>query len=695
MLGSPVNRIDAVTIQGYFDMVRDAGVYGWVYDDNAPAKHICVEAVAEDGRIVGTALANMFRGDLLTAGCGVGGCCAFKIELIGNLADYIGRRISVRPAGTDMYLAGGPQTVTLNPNLHSVLTRGARVKPILRQLRVRLDREAKGAISIIMPVFNTPQKWLVEALESVRAQWCGHWELICINDASTSPHVAPILAAYARSDPRIRVFTCPINEGIAHATNIGLRAARHSYVAFFDHDDYLEPHAVWRLLRAAHKTGADLIYSDELVTSESIDHILDVRMRPAFSHDYYLSHPYFVHLLCVRRDVAHQACGFDETMHISADVDFVLRVIEQAQTVAHIPAALYRWRTHGGSAGHTNQAAVTSATVAAIQRHLARLGTKAVVSAGVSFNQYRVDWPAPRERTLIVVPTKNGVDLLRKCVQSIERTVDPDLYSLVVIDHQSDDKRTRHYLRNIAARHIVMPYAGPFNFAHMNNLAVRRHGKGCRFVLFMNNDVEAIHPGWLVRLMSLAARRDIGAVGPALIFSDRRIQHAGVIIGYGDAAEHVGKALPLQSDEGERTHGSNCILTSVRDSSAVTGACLLTRRSVFNAVHGFRKELPVAFNDTDLCLRLREHGMRVLYDGNTVLYHHESVTRAQTNDLVHPKDTERFYRTWRHMMHGADPFYHPSLSLTVADHILREELVVPQVAARVIAPSFAFNRRRA
>ena len=238
-----------------------------------------------------------------------------------------------------------------------------------------------------------------------------------------------------------------------------------------------------------------------------------------------------------------------------------------------------------------------------------------------------------------------------------------------------------------------MPYAGSFNFAHMNNVAVRRYGKGCRFVMFMNNDVEANQTGWLGRLMSLAARHDIGAVGPALIFSNRRIQHAGVVIGYNDAAEHVGKLLPFDDEAGGRTLGANCILTSVRDYSAVTAACLLMRRSVFLAVGGFRKQLPVAFNDTDLCLRVRERGLRVLYDGNTVLHHDELTTRAQTDDLVHPEDTAWFYSTWRHLMHGADPFYHPALSLTVTDHILREELVVSPATPRVVTRALASDSR--
>jgi len=229
-----------------------------------------------------------------------------------------------------------------------------------------------------------------------------------------------------------------------------------------------------------------------------------------------------------------------------------------------------------------------------------------------------------------------------------------------------------------------MPYEGTFNFSRMNNLAATLHGRGCEFVLFMNNDVEAIEPGWLDRMASLAARPDIGAVGPALLFSDRRIQHAGVVIGFSDAAEHVGKFVPFEDEVGARSLGANCTLSSVRDYSAVTAACLMMRRSVFEEVGGFREDFAVAFNDTDLCLRVRVSGYRALYDGHTHLYHHESATRAKTNDLVHPQDTQLFQETWSHLMKGADPFYNPSLSLTVQDHVLCNDLAASPPEPRVV-----------
>ncbi|WP_158806334.1 glycosyltransferase [Acidisoma sp. L85] len=676
-----------MTLSGFFDTVYGGSLYGWARDDADPTP-VWVEAVTEDGQVLGTAKADIFRDDLLLAGLG-DGCCAYKIDINGNITDLVDAKVSTRQVGRTSCLAGSPITIQLNPNFQYLLTRGTRAQPVLNKLRARLDREAgTDAISIIMPVFNTPQAWLIEALESVRAQWCSRWELICVDDGSAASHVLPILRGYAKIDERIRILQSPHNVGTAKATNFGLRAAKYDYVVFMDHDDYLEPHAIWRLIRAVQKSKADLLYSDEVVTSDSIEHILDIRARPAFSYDYYLSHPYFVHLVCVKREIAYRVGGWNEELAISADVDFVLRVIEHANTVAHVPSVLYRWRTHGNSAGHSKQEAVTTTTTMVLQRHLDRTGTKATASPGISFNQYRISWPIPEGRTLIVVPTKNSAELLQKCITSIEETVYPNRYRLVVVDHQSDDRRTKHYLRQtVSKRHIVMPYKGNFNFSRMNNLAVQQHSHGCEFVLFLNNDVEATEKGWLERMTSLAARPGIGIVGPSLLFGDRRIQHAGVIVGYSDAAEHVGKFVTFEDEAGARTLGANCTLTSVRDFSAVTGACLMMRLSVFQEVGGFREEFPVAFNDTDMCLRVRDLGYRVLYDGHTSLYHHESATRTQTNDLIHPEDTKLFQKRWKHLMHGADPFYHPFLSLTVQDHILAERLIVAPASPRIVNTS--------
>ena len=664
-----------LTLEGYFDSCHGTSAHGWATDRRRPKAPVVVEVVLADGRVLGRAEAKLFRGDLLDAGL-ADGLCAFKIDLGSQFLGLLGEKILVRVAGTELYLPGSPRTVELNPNLVRFSQRQNAVPArVLPRLKRRLNRGAGDlGISIVMSVYNTPQDMLMEAIASVHAQWCDRWELICVNDCSTEPHVARTLQHAAARDARIRVLTAPVNGGIAAATNYGLRAVRYPYVAFMDHDDVIEPDAVWQLVRAARLTDADLLYSDEATTDESTAGIADVKCRPAFSYDYYLSHPYFVHMVCVRTSIAQAVGGWDGSMAISADVDFVLRVLERSQAVAHVPAVLYRWRTHAGSAGHAAQSRVMAATRGALQRHLDRCGTGATVSDGVAFNQFDVAWPAAPGRILIVIPTKNKADLLRTAIESIERTAAGADYRIVVIDHQSTEPPAKRYLAALARRHAVMPYEGAFNYSRMNNLAVRAHGAGAEFVLFLNNDVEALHQGWLDHMRRLAARPDVGCVGALLLYADRRVQHAGVILGFNGSADHAMKFTDAYlDDKGKRSLGYNCSLTSVRDFSAVTAACMMMRREAFDAVGGFDEEFAIGFNDTDLCLRLRGRGLKVLYDGGAVLLHHESATRSDTRQVLHPEDTWRLLTRWRSILAEGDPFYSPLLSDRVQDHVLRED----------------------
>ncbi len=675
--GSPVFLQPMPDLLGRFDTLHGMSAHGWAMDRGNPARKLVVEALGPGGELLGSSTANIFRGDLLGAELAAG-LCAFKIDLSAHFDRLVGHDISVRIAGTDVRLPGSPIRIMPNGNMQRFLRRRemfvSRPGLLPRLKRALTHRAGDAGISIIMPVFNTPRAWLSEALESVRHQFCDNWELICIDDGSTAPHVAELLARYARNDSRVRVLTSPQNVGVTRATNFGLRAARHDYVTFLDHDDYLEPDAVWQLIRAARITGADLLYGDEVLTDEHLRGVLEFRMRPAFSHDFYLSHPYFVHPICVRTEIARAIGGWDETMPISADVDFVLRVIESSKRVAHVPAVLYRWRTHESSTGHAKQGDVMAATIGALQRHLDRLGRGGIVSEGPWFNQFRVDWPATEGKILIVIPTKNGRKFLQTAIDSIERTAAGANYSLVVIDHESNDPDTQAYLRDIAKRHIVMPYTGEFNFSRMNNQAVRRFGADCEFILFLNNDVEATQDGWLDRLRTLARRPDVGAVGALLMYADRRVQHAGVILGFNESADH---ALRLQDvfldNAGRRNLGYNCGLSSVRDYSAVTAACIMMRRTVFEQVRGFDEKFGIGFNDTDLCLRIGTAGYKILYDGHTVLYHYESATRSQTKQVFHPSDTKRMVKRWGKKLAEGDPFYNPNLSLRTQDHVPRED----------------------
>ena len=675
LTGSPLVIDPVPGLTGWFDSLHGMCAHGWAFDRTAPSAPVLVEVVGPGGVVLGSGAANLFRGDLLDAKLN-DGLCAFKIDLSAHFEALLEQEVVVRVAGGGAHLPGSPKRVTANRNILRFLHRRRAVKPeAAGRLRRMMNFRSHGqGISFIMPVFDTPRIWLIEALESVRTQFCDSWELICVDDGSTAPHVAEILNGYAARDKRVRVVKSPQNVGIARAVNFGLRVAKYDYVAFIDHDDKLEPDAAWQLLRAAQASDADLLYSDEAQTTDNIEAITELRLRPAFSHDYYLSHPYFVHIVCVRTDLARRIGGWDESMSISADVDFVLRAIEASRQVVHVPAVLYRWRTHSTSTGHAKQQTVMAATMGAIQRHLDRLQTGATVKEGAWFNQFRIDWPAMPGKILIVIPTKNKVDLLRVVIESVERFSGGVDYRIVVIDHASDEPESRAYLKSISKRHVVMPYEGSFNFSRMNNAAVAKHGGDAAFILFLNNDVEATQDGFLDRLRRLAARRDVGAVGALLMYADKTVQHAGVILGFNDSAEHALKFQPVFLDEaGRRNLGYNCALSSTRDYAAVTAACLMMRKSVFEEVGGFDEDFGIGFNDTDLCLRIGAAGYRILYDGSTLLYHYESATRSQTKQVFHPEDTTRMIKRWDEALHDGDRFYHPNLSLRTQDHVPRED----------------------
>ena len=671
-MSDPARGVSTSTL-GFFDRIEGSHALGWACDLADPAAPLTVEAVCE-GRVVAAGPADLYRGDVAAAGLPTARC-GFRLRLGPPLSALLGRDIHVRVAGTGQVLAGSPRRVAINPLLARFLTRADAIPPAaLARLRRRVTWQTRDTpVSVVMPVRDPAAPWLAQALASVRGQWSANWELVCVDDASTAPHVAALLGAAAGADARVRVLRAPAPVGIAAAVNFGLRAARGEYVLVLDHDDALEPDAVHALALAARQTGADLVYADEAVTGESTSDILEVRARPAFSYDYLLSHPYIVHPVLVRRDLAHRVAGWDESMPISADVDFLLRALERARRVAHVPRVLYRWRTHAGSAGHTARAGVMAATRGALARHLARRGIPATVQDGPGFNQFRVDWPDDGGDVLAVVPTRDRADLLRACAESVERTCRGERLRFVFVDHASTEPAARRLLARLARRHTVMPYEGPFNFARMNNRAVRAHGAGAKHLLFLNNDVEAVEAGWLPRLRSLSARPDVGAVGCQLLYGDGRIQHGGVLVGFRGAADHAGKLEPSVDEAGARNPGYGAMLTAVRDYSAVTAACMMLRREVFEAVGGFDEGFAVGFNDTDLCLRIRRAGWRVLYDGHTVLRHHESATRIERGQVEHPEDDARLRARWPAYFTRGDPFYNPLLSPAGQDHTPRDD----------------------
>jgi GT2 family glycosyltransferase len=649
-------------ITGAVDGLRGLAIEGWAWNPDRPADPVALN-ISVGGRLVGQARADLVRSDIVGLGLSEIPNCGFSFDLGRYIKAGDALSVDVELVDTKAPLAASPFDIDAMRGLARWLERA--VAPP--------SETGEPMISIITPVHDVDPDWFAETVQSVFRQTDGSWRWIIVDDGSSNADIKELLRRTAAQDDRVTLIANVEPRGTAAAINVGLTAAVGEYVLFLDHDDRLEPEAIRQLSYAA-SSGADIVYGDEAITGRGLSDLRSIMARPAFSWRYYLSHPYFVHPICVRRALA--SAGWDETLPASADIDFVLRMIEAAQLIAHQPGILYRWRTHENSSGHRLEDKVTGATVGAIGRHLDRMGVTASVTSAEKFNTYRLDTQDTGGRVLVIIPTKDRADLLRQCLSSLFSTCKAEDLDIVVIDHDSRDPELAELLADLAHRVRVMPFSGPFNYSRMNNLAVSAFARGHRFVLFLNNDIEALDAGWIERLRALAGQEDVGVVGPILIYPDSRIQHAGVFLGPGGYAEHAMKFEPLIVD-GRRNPGYNCSLTAVRDWSAVTGACLMMRTDVFLSVGGFDEDLAVGFNDTDLCLRVREQGLNVIVDGWTVLRHHESVTRASSGQLAHPEDAAGFAKRWAGLIAAGDPYYNPMLSLYRDHRVEHPDVATP------------------
>lgn len=400
----------------------------------------------------------------------------------------------------------------------------------------------------------------------------------------------------------------------------------------------LERDAIWHLLRAAADPRPAAFLWDHLQLHPT--GAIDLVFHPAFAPDTFRALPHPGAAFAVR--TAH--------LPVTDPANLLLRLSEH-HPIAHLPRLLHRTATPPH--------APTPSDLRAVQRHLKRTAPQATATR--TPHAITTSWPDPHGRTLAIIPTRNHADLLRRCLASLFQTRQHAPLDIVVIDHDSDEPESRAYLRSIAGLVRVMPYSGPFHFARMNNQAVARHGEGAETILFLNNDTEALAPGWLPRMRSLAARPDVGAVGALLLYEDRRVQHAGVILGYDGSATHA-HALKLSDPQ---IHPD---LATMREVTAVTAACLMTRRATFAQIGGFDEAFPIGFNDTDFCLRLRAAGYRILQDNTTILLHHESRTRRPAGQWLHPPDTALFQSRHAALIRAGDPFYNPNLRLSVQAH---------------------------
>ena len=545
--------------------------------------------------------------------------------------------------------------------------------------QIRQDIERKMAafscnplLSVLMPVYNTRPEWLGQAIESVRNQIYPHWELCIADDCSTDQRIHRILEKYAKTDPRIKVIFRDVNGHIASASNSALALAKGDFVAFLDHDDKLPDHALYWVAEAINRNPeAQLFYSDFDSINENGKRYPGY-FKPDFNYELLLAQNCVGHLGVYSRELTCGMGGFRKGYDGSQDWDLALRVaatIPHSQIV-HIPKILYHWRNNPRSVSHTSAEKCFVAGRRAVADHLQSAGGGSVHAAPGCQGFNRIKFPLPTTLPLvsIIMCTRDHASLLREAIESIDLISTYTNYEIVIIDNGSQDPEAVTYLASLAKRAGLRVVRDdlPYNFSRLNNEGVAQ-SKG-EVVCLLNNDIEVLTPDWLEEMLSFAIKPDVGAVGARLWYPDGTLQHGGVILGFGGIAAHA----HLRLSKGYCGYYGRAALQ--QELSAVTGACLMVRRKVFDEVGGFDEQLAVDFNDVDFCLRLRAAGYRNIWTPFAELIHHESATRGKPDN---PQKFARFQQETHFMKMRwgktieQDPFYNPNLSTTAADYSIR------------------------
>lgn len=529
--------------------------------------------------------------------------------------------------------------------------------------------EHQPLMSIVMPAYNSDSSELEAAIESVVNQSYSNWELCIADDCSPQSEVRDILCRFARADKRIKVTFRNQRGGISAASNSALELATGEYVCFLDHDDTLSRHALAHVCDALNRhPQAELIYSDE----DKID-ASGIRFEPYFkpdwSPDLLLSSNYVCHLLTLRRSLLEKIGGFRSDFDGSQDYDLILRAAEQGAGILHIPKVLYHWRATRGSTAESlkNKRYVLDTAQRALQDYCERAGLPAIIEPGLATGWWRARYAITgNPRITIIIASGGNVDVLRANLESIFSKTTYSNYEVVVIDNSKHGKVERFIERWKKGEHQVR-YINfrnrPFNYSAINNAAARQ----CEspLMLFLNDDTSVIAADWLRSMAELAMCRDVGVVGAKLLYPNGRIQHAGVVMGLYANCGHAFAGL-----DGKRPHYFG-LSDSIRNVSAVTGACLMTRPEVFWEAGGFDEvNFRIAFNDVDLCLKIASRGYRVLYTPYAMLHHHEAFSKSTKDFVPHPDEVARMQSKWRSVIE-ADPYYNVNLTRTRSDFSLR------------------------
>lgn len=552
---------------------------------------------------------------------------------------------------------------------------------VQQQRNAKFDRMVK--ISILVPLWNNQREFQVQMLESVMNQTYQNWEL-CLADGSDEEHsyIGEICKEYAaRADGRIVYHKLDKNGGISGNTNECLKLATGEYIGLFDQDDILHPCALYEYVKVINEEGADYIYCDETTfKGDSINNMITLHFKPDFAPDNLRANNYICHFSVFSRKLLEGTELFRSGFDGSQDHDMILRLTANARKVVHVPKLLYYWRSHKASTASDISAKpyAIAAAKGAVADHLTRCGFKnfEIKSTRAFDTIFEIKYEILSEDKIsILIPNKDHVDDLRRCIDSVRERSTYENYEIIVIENNSVDKATFDYYDTLKKQKnvTVVTYEGEFNYARINNFGARwATGK---YLLLLNNDTQVISMNWLEAMLMYAQRPDVGAVGAKLYYGDRTIQHAGVVIGLG-AHRTAGHTHYKINYDNLGYMGRLCYAQNV---SAVTGACLMVRKSIYDVLGGLDEVFAVALNDVDFCLRIREKGYLNVFTPFAELYHFESASRG--SDLVDEKKAKRyeeesalFRERWKELLAKGDPYYNPNFSLDYSDYSLKTTL---------------------
>lgn len=531
-----------------------------------------------------------------------------------------------------------------------------------KQKNTKFDINPK--ISIIIPMYNTPEKFFEELVDELIEQTYPNWEL-CLADGS--PEKNEKLEKIYKKDKRIKYKFIGKNKGISGNTNAALELATGDFIALLDHDDLLPRFSLYEIVKCINKNpDVDFIYTDEDKFEELGGKRYDPYFKSDFAPDTLRANNFICHFSIFKKELMNELGGFRSEFDGAQDYDIILRMSEKAKKIIHIPKILYHWRVHALStakSGGTAKPYAYEAGIKAVQAHIDRIGLKGEVVSGNTLGTYKVNYEIKgNPKVSIIIPNKDYASTLKVCLKSIKKLTTYENYEIIVVENNSEEQKTFDYYDEINGKDKIKVVKYPekgFNYSKIINYGVANSDG--EYIIQLNNDTELITPNWIEEMLGFAQREDVGAVGAELFYPDKSIQHAGIIIGIGGVAGHVFRNIP------HGMHGYFSKDAMIQNMSAVTAACIMAPRKMYEAVGNMDEKFEVAFNDVDFCLKIREQGKLIVYNPYVQFIHYESKSRGFEDTLEKQKrfkgEVERFQNKWKKILKDGDPYYNINLRL--------------------------------